>query len=198
MTHPAKRRIVIVAFVLALVVMIVWPLVPLADAGERLKAIPASGPGFSLRTVPLGDADKNLLGDAGALCAMISPREGNRLLLTVIDGTRNRHAVHDPFYCFAGAGWKMESKSAIALGAGEGMLFTMSKDGQSSEALCFYDNGSSQFSSPVEYWLRTSWRRASLGTGGAEPVLVMCRTLPGEKADWSRVRQVILPSLGFD
>jgi len=197
MTDQTKRRIVLVAFAIAVVVMVVWPMIPLKTAEDRLKAIPVSGPGFNAREVPLGDADRKLLGEASAVCDLISLNDGSRLMLTVIDGTRNRHAVHDPFYCFAGAGWKIEEKKVVDLQSGEGFFLTISKEGKRAEALCFYDDGTRQYSAPLQYWLRTSWRRVSLGASGAEPVLVMCRTFPGEHADWAHVRHMILPSLGF-
>ncbi|BCU79565.1 hypothetical protein [Luteolibacter sp. LG18] len=197
MTDRVKRRIISGGLLIAVLLMVVWPLMPLDSAGARLAALPESGPGFSARTMPLGDADKQLLGDAEAVCKMIAMNDGTRLVFTVIDGTRNRHAVHDPTYCFAGAGWTTEAKSAVPMPSGEACALSVRKDGQTAEALCFYDDGVRQYTSPLAYWARTSWRRITLGKGGREPVLVVCRTLPGERVDWQKVRRTVLPAMGF-
>ncbi|MCX6878498.1 MAG: hypothetical protein NTW21_32490 [Verrucomicrobia bacterium] len=73
----------------------------------------------------------------------------------------------------------------------------LTKDAKRTEALWFFDDGKHQFISPVEYWLATSRRRATLGRSGAEPVLVSLRSLPDEPIHWDRVRQILLPALGF-
>jgi hypothetical protein len=45
--------------------------------------------------------------------------------------------------------------------------------------------------------MRTSARRATLGRSGNEPLLVTFRALSGPAVDWDRVRQILLPELGF-
>ncbi|MGD9419159.1 MAG: hypothetical protein Q7R22_009460 [Verrucomicrobiota bacterium JB025] len=47
------------------------------------------------------------------------------------------------------------------------------------------------------YLARTILRRATLGLSGPEPLLVMLKALPGEPIDWNRVRQILIPALGF-
>ena len=146
----------------------------------------------------MSTADRDFLGKAQAVQSLIVMRGGGRLVLTVIDGTQNRHAVHDPNYCMAGAGWKIQAQKAVKTPSGNATWVSRAKDSQSTEALWFFDDGRHQFVSPIEYWLATSCRRATLGRSGAEPILVSLRSLPGDDpVPWDRVRQILLPALGF-
>ena len=52
--------------------------------------------------------------------ALTLANDGSRMTLNVIEGTHNRHAVHNPSYCFAGAGWKIEYPENIDLSHEEG------------------------------------------------------------------------------
>jgi hypothetical protein len=159
--------------------------------------LPASSPDFQSRPVKFAAADQALLGAARATQNLIVMRGGGQLLLTVIDGTRNRHAVHDPVYCFSGAGWQALVKNKVKLNSGEATWISLGNRGRKAEALWFYDDGQRQFTSPLDYWLATSRRRLTLGLSGDEPVLVTLRSLPDEPVNWDRVRQILLPALGF-
>lgn len=124
-------------------------------------------------------------------------RGGGNVVMTVIDGTGNRHAVHDPAYCFSGAGWKILSRSPITLSSGTATHVLLKKENQESQAFWFFDDKKTQFTSPLEYWMKSAMRRATLGWSGAEPVLVTIQSIPGDTIKWERVRQILLPALGF-
>jgi len=192
-----KRFILWGALILTTGITFVWPLIPLASAANRLSAIPTASPDFQASPLELSTADRHFLGKANVAHYLIAMRGGGRLILTVIDGTNNRHAVHDPNYCFSGAGWQTQSKTAVKVSTGDATLVMLAKADQKTEALWFFDDGSKQFTSPVEYWLKTSCRRLTLGGSGPEPVLVTLQSLPGETVNWDRVRQILLPALGF-
>lgn len=192
-----KRTILGSAFILALILTFVWPMIPVASASRRLASLPTSCPDFQARPLELTPGDRAFLGKAQAVQLLIDMRGGGRLVLTVVDGSNNRHAVHDPAYCFAGGGWKIQTQHSVKTPSGDAILVALAKDEQKSEALWFFDDGQHQFTSPLEYWLKTSVRRASLGCSGSEPVLVTLRCMPGTQVNWDRVRQILLPALGF-
>ena len=192
-----KRRVLWCALILTSLITLVWPMIPLPTTADRFAAITTSSLDFQASPLELSAHDQAFLGKAQAVQYLITMRGGGRLVLTAIDGTHNRHAVHDPSYCFAGAGWNVQSKHSVKVPTGDATWMALGKDDQKSEALWFFDDGYHQFTSPVEYWLATSKRRATLGRSGVEPVLVTLRSLPNESVNWDRVRQILLPALGF-
>jgi hypothetical protein len=192
-----KRRILWVALILTALLALAWPLIPVPSAALRLAAIPTSGPDFQSQPLELTADDRAFLGEAQAVQFLISMRGGGRLVLTVIDGSRNRHAVHDPGYCFSGAGRKIQSERTVTVPSGSAAWVSTVKDNEKTETLWFFDDGRHQFTSLFEYWLATSSRRATIGRSGAEPILVTLRSLPDEPVNWDRVRQILLPALGF-
>jgi len=195
---PHRKRIFLMILCgSAAVVALIWPALPMADGPDRLAAIPLDGPDFHSTPLELSDADKEFLAGASAVQRLVQPRRGGPIMFSVIDGDGNRHAVHDPSYCLAGSGWVVRSEKKMAMSSGEATWISMEKDGATMESLWFYDDGKRQFTSPLTYWWRTSLRRATRGLSGSEPLLVMLRVPPGEEADWQRVRQVLLPALGF-
>lgn len=182
---------------LAAIVALVWPALPLSSGSDRLGRLPVSGPGFQSKPIELTAVDHEFLGGARGVQRLVQLHGGGRLMVTVIDGSGNRHAVHDPTYCLAGGGWKIRRQQTVLLQSGEAIWMAMEKDGRTMESMWFFDDGKRQFTSPFAYWLRTGARRVTLGRSGPEPVLVSLRTLPGESVDWHRVRQILLPGLGF-
>ena len=192
-----KRAILWGALILTALITLVWPWLPMPSAANRLAAIPTASADFHSTPLEFSAADSAFLGKAQAVQHLVEMRGGGHLVLTVIDGTNNRHAVHDPSYCFAGAGWKIQAQNSVKVPSGEATWVSLAKDASTAQALWFFDDGSHQFASPFEYWLATSARRATLGRSGAEPVLVSLRSLPGEPVNWDRVRQILLPALGF-
>lgn len=193
----SKRTVLWSICGLAAVAALVWPALPTATGPDRLAGLPVSGPGFQSKEIELTASDREFLGGARGVQRLVQLHGGGRLMVTVIDGGGNRHAVHDPTYCLAGGGWKIVRKETTVLQSGEATWMAMEKDGKTMEAMWFFDDGNRQFTSPLGYLLRTSARRITLGHGGSEPLLVTIRTLPGESADWLRVRQILLPGIGF-
>jgi hypothetical protein len=179
------------------IVALFWPSVELKDASARLAALPEEGSGFVSKELNSSETERKQLGGALAIRRLIITDDGSRVILNIIDGTHNRHAVHDPAYCFAGAGWQIERAEKIELSRGEALFFNMRRGEQECGALCFFDDGKRQFSSAPSYWLRSSLRRLTLGLSGEEPILVLIRSFPGEPFSLERVRQVLLPGLGF-
>jgi len=193
-----RKRILLAALCgMTAVIALLWPALPMAEGPDRLAEIPVDSPDFHSNPLELTPADKEFLAGASAVQRIVQPHHGAPIMLSVIDGSGNRHAVHDPSYCLAGGGWVIRSQKKISMSSGEANWISMEKNGVTMEALWFFDDGSRQFTSPLSYWWRASLRRATRGLSGPEPLLVMMRVPPGEQADWQRIRQVILPALGF-
>ena len=55
--------------------------------------------------LPLTDGEKAIFTGVTML-KRLAIAGGDRAVVTVIDGTKNRHAVHDPVFCFRGAAGK--------------------------------------------------------------------------------------------
>lgn len=146
--------------------------IELTDASERIEAFPSSGPLFSSRPVALTEFERDMLGEAEGYKA-IYLWKGLRYVITIIDGTRNRQAVHDPRYCFRGAGWEITQDETIDFAGGRARRVSLVNAGVESEALFFYSDGETVFASPFEYWVRATVRRWLRRYGGEEPVLVM-------------------------
>ncbi|TAE92606.1 MAG: exosortase-associated EpsI family protein [Verrucomicrobia bacterium] len=166
MKKKSKKMFLYGAAGFAVVVTLIWPMLPMVGGEDRLSSIPMSGPDFESREVKLKEHEIRFLDGAQAIQRIIKPRGGSKLSMSVIDGSGNRHAVHDPSYCFAGGGWKMVQQREVALSSGKALLMSLSKEGQMMEAMWFFDDGHQQFTSSVTYWLRASLRRATRGWSG--------------------------------
>jgi hypothetical protein len=158
-------------FVLVLLALLVRGL-ELPDASTRIKNFPRQGTMFQSKQVPLTDFEKDMLGTASGYKA-IYLWQGLRYAFTIIDGTRNRQAVHDPRYCFRGAGWANTADRTVDFSGGQARRVELEQSGVKSEALFFYSDGENVFDRPLEYWMRATFRRWFRHLGGDEPVLVM-------------------------
>ena len=192
-----KRNILWGGLIVAALITLIWPCLPIPSASGRLAAIPTATADFQSSPMDLNPSDRAFLGKAEAIQRLIEMRGGGHVILTVTDGSKNRHAVHDPGYCFAGAGWQIQAKTSVKVPSGDATWISLAKGDQTAQALWFFDDGQQQFASPIKYWLETSARRAPLGRSGPDPVLVTLRSLPNEPVNWDRVRQILLPALGF-
>ena len=166
------------ALVLAAAVAVEW--YPLPDASAQLAAIPREGPGYTAQEVPLTDMEAEQLGKARAVKLLVMNTGGAPFLFSAVDGTRNRHAVHDPDYCFRGAGWRIVDETLIDLPGGPVKHVTLERDHVNREAIYWYGDGDERFTAPEKYWWRATLRRVTLGVSGEEPVLYVIQGLmPG-------------------
>ncbi|MGZ0655028.1 hypothetical protein ACWPKS_05420 [Coraliomargarita sp. W4R72] len=172
-----KKVIVLFSFLLLLILAAGYlRTLKLEDASQRIADFPQEGPGFSARSIALTDFESDMLGDADGY-KWIYTWKGLRYAITILDGTHNRQAVHDPRYCFRGAGWQIEADDAIDFAGGHARKLKLSNDSSTSEALFFYSNGEVIFDAPFEYWMRATLRRWLRSYGAGESVLVMIQPL---------------------
>ena len=181
-----RPRLVWIVLVLAILLGALWQFVPLADASARLNSLPESSPGVETRNSPLDPGEVEIFSRTSVL-KRLAVVDGQTVMLTAIDGTRDRHAIHDPRFCFQGAGWKIVSQTPLSLNKGEASLVKLEKDGETAEAVFWFTDGARQFSSPTTYWTKTTFRRLTFGQSGGEPILVILAAASGAPMDWPKL-----------
>lgn len=192
---PKQRKMLAAAAACVVGLVLIWELAPLPDAQARLARLPAAGLGYSSVEVPLTEAEKQIFGKARALKRLYTFRR-TQVLATVIDGSRNRHAVHDPTYCFVGDGWRIVRRRKMLIPGGEAMRLDLKKGDTQREAVYWYTDGRTRFVSPLRCWLQAGFRRLTLGWGAEEPVLVILQQTDAGPVPWDSLPEW-LPAL-FD
>lgn len=165
---------------------ILWELIPLRTAKARLDRFASATYAFANREIPLSPGEKSVFGKAEVF-KRVYQVGGQRVVVQIIDGTNDRHAVHDPMHCFRGAGWERVRGVDIPVGGGAGRQITLKRGEQTAEAMYWFSNGESRHSSVLRCWSQTSLRRITFGNSGDEPLLIILQPLTGEKIDWAKL-----------
>lgn len=181
-----RPRLVWIVLALALIFGALWQFVPLSDASARLDSLPAASEGVRTQDVALDPSEAEIFSRARVVKRMASV-DGQEVMMTAIDGTRDRHAIHDPRFCFQGAGWRILSQTPISLNKGDASLVKLEKDGKTTEAVYWFTDGARQFSSPTTYWTTTTLRRLTFGKSGSEPILVILAAPDGATMNWQQI-----------
>jgi EpsI family protein len=184
----SSHRLLWIALALSVVLALSWQLFPLADSGDRLQQLPPQGWRLISRDMPLTPTEKSIFGQARVLKRLYQA-DGQRVVLVGIDGSQERHAVHDPLYCFRGAGWEVESKIDLSVPGGVARRLILGKGPEKAEAVYWISNGQVRHTSPLRYWWQATWRRLTLGRSGAEPVLIILQPATGEGVRWEKLFQ---------
>jgi len=171
------------ALIVVMVLGVLWERVRLPNAKERLERVPLKGFGFAGQELPLDEVELKVFGKADVLNRVYSAG-GQKFVLTVIDGTNDRHAVHDPLYCFKGAGWSVDGQTVKRIAGGEGKILKLSKEGRQVEAMIWFSDGRERHASAMLYWWQTTVRRITVGKSGAEPILVVLQPADGAVLNW--------------
>jgi exosortase/archaeosortase family protein len=158
-----------------------WQVLPLPDAQEKLQRMPTASGGEPSREIALTESEIRWLGEAQAV-KRVYHLGGRDFLVTAIDGSRNRRAVHDPIYC-----WTVTKATEQPLPGGSGTVLRVVEEGIEKEVLFWFSDGSRKHASPARYLLQASWRRATLGWWGDEPLLVLVEPFGSAPVNWFRV-----------
>jgi hypothetical protein len=185
-TKPGKVKTtrIWLAFGIIIVLNALWQYVPLADAKLRLGRVPLKGLGFAGREVPLSKVERKVFGRASVI-KRLYVAGGQQFVLTIIDGTTDRQAIHDPKYCFSGAGWKVNGSRDFNIPKGSGTVLSLEKAGQKVEGLIWFSDGERRYSNPFRYWMQTTIRRITLGWSGSEPVLILIQPAGKSEIQWN-------------
>lgn len=173
-----------------------WELYPLPDASRAIDELPRRGAGFQSQEFPLSASEAARLDEARAV-KLVYEMAGHTFFMAVMDGTRNRNAVHDPLYCFRGRGAQVTKVEDLEVEGGKVRWLTMVEKGQVKNALFWFSDGDRRFPSMVEYWLRTTLRRLTFGLTGAEPVAVMIMPIGDGNIDRDLLLGNFMPLLGI-
>ena len=183
MTSRAQK-ILFAALILAGLLALAWDLVPLPDAQSRVAHLATVGLVFSSREMPLNETEKSIYGAAQVVKRIYRAGHEN-FVVVIVDGTRNRHAVHDPAYCFRGAGWTIAGERALVLPGGAGKILTLQKNGETREAVFWFSDGRERHAQIARCWWQTAMRRLTFGGSGPAPVLVVVQPLGDGCSDWN-------------
>ena len=164
----------------AVILALVWQFYPLQDASKRMNALPLYGPAFLGKKLQLTTFEKDYFKNVNIVKRLYDV-EGINYFVTVLDGTKDRHAIHDPYYCFKGGGFEVVGAKEIAIPNGNGMLVQLKKDGRQVEALYWFSNGETHYSSALQYWLQATLRRLTFGLSGEEPVLITIQPVDSDE-----------------
>jgi len=181
-----SSKLLWIAFAILVPLGMLWQFYPLKDASARLNAFPMTSANVDSKDFPLSPAELAIYSNVKVL-KRIAQVGNDRAFVTVIDGTKNRHAVHDPVYCFRGAGWVVTSQEDVPMGRGVARLVHLQQDKDTAEALYWFSDGNTQFDQPLLYWWKTALRRLTFGRSGNEPVLVVLSSVDGVLPDWHAV-----------
>ena len=181
-----KTKILWIALTAAIALATLWERFPIADASVRLNRLPRASLLVESRDMPMTPSEQANFAGTSVLKRLASAGR-ERVILTVVDGTRTRHAIHDPVFCFRGAGWEVDSMETVALEKGDARLLRLRQGKQTAEAVYWVTDGARQFANPMQFWWETALRRLTFGASGAEPVLVIL-TSTGETApNWAEL-----------
>ena len=177
-----NRALLWIILAIAIVLGILWQFYPLPDAKDRMDSLPLLGQGYVGEVLPLQDWEAAFFKNVGVLKRAYKVKDRS-LFLTALDGTRDRHAVHDPLYCFRGAGWEVASQEPTPIPGGTAVLVKLKKGAEREEALYWFGDGTHHYDSPYRYWWQTSLRRLTLGKSGPEPILITIQPLDNKPID---------------
>jgi Protein of unknown function (DUF3485) len=175
-TNTKKSSFVWTALLATIVAGASLDRVPLQDASPRLERLPAFAPGLATREGEVTEAERKIFGKARIFRREVA-LEHQGFMLTVIDGTQNRHALHDPYYCVQGAGYTITHSEKIPLLGGSACQLTVRKGTEERRLIFYFSNGKERHDSPVRAWAESATRRLTVGRSSEAQVLVLIEPL---------------------
>lgn len=167
-----------------------WSIYPVPGAAARLREIPLERGIFHGRDINLTEREKIVLGRVDLIHREYA-FAGRSAYVTVIDGSKDRHAVHDPRYCFQGAGWKVLEEKRRPVPGGEGTWIAAEREGRKFEAAFWFSNEGRRYSSVGRYLWDTVVRRVTFGRLGGQPLLVVFQSYNDRPIEWSQMETMI-------
>jgi hypothetical protein len=168
---------------LAVVLGLALDLIPRASARSRLETLPLQSFRLVGKDLPLSASETTVFGRTRVLKRLYQT-SGTRFVLLAVDSGGDRHAIHDPLYCFRGAGWAVVGESQVALPGGEARVLRLTKGSQSVEAMYWFSDGRQRHTSATRLWWESVLSRLRLRDPSATPVLVLLQPVAGESVTW--------------
>ena len=171
---------------LMVLLSLIWNWMPAQLPQGRWKMLPAEGLGFASRELPLNATETKVYRQAETV-KRIYQAGGQRFILTVVDGSRNRHAVHDPLYCFRGDGWQVTHEQTVAVPGGQARLLNLARAERRAEVVFWFTDGRERHCSAWRAWWLSLLQRLTLGKYGGAPALVLLQPATPEAPNWNSV-----------
>ncbi|MEI8288824.1 MAG: exosortase-associated EpsI family protein [Verrucomicrobiota bacterium] len=184
--NSRPQKILIGGLLAAAALALAWDLVPLSDAQNRVARLDSAGLGFASREMTLNETEKSIFGAAQVVKRVYRAGREN-LVVVIIDGTHNRHAVHDPTYCFRGAGWTIAGERPLTLPGGTGRILSLHKGSETREVVFWFSDGRDRHATVTRCWWQTSLRRLTFGASSPATVLVLVQPLESSRFNWERL-----------
>lgn len=159
---------------------------PTGDASTRLNELPIEGVGFSGRGVELTEVEQLYYARAKVIKRAYTVG-GNQILMLAIDGSGDRHAIHDPVYCHRGSGWEVVGERTMPVPGGEARCVDYRRGNERTQCVYWFSTGDERHASMFKYWWDTSLRRLTFGRWKKEPVLVVLQPAAASALDWEEV-----------
>ncbi len=180
-----SQKMLWISLFMAVLLGFLWQLAPLPDAKERLSKLPLKGIGYQGKELSLMPYEEKFLKGANVIKREYEVN-GQPFFITALDGTHNRHLVHDPYYCFRGSGWEIVSENSYPLPNGSASLLEIQKGEEKKQALFWFSDGKEIYRSPLRYWGETTLRRLTFGLSGNEPLLIVVQPIGNEEINWKQ------------
>ncbi|MDX1932655.1 MAG: exosortase-associated EpsI family protein [Capsulimonadales bacterium] len=179
---------------------ILWDVLPSGNGPSRFRDLPLHGTRFRMRNVPLTETEKATFGGAEVVKRLIRCEGQPAILLTVVDGGKNNHAIHDPTYCLRGAGWTIVAENPLPIPGGTARWVRLKQRlagaDREIEAVYWFSNGRQCYDSSLRSWADGVLARVSRHRVGPSPALVLMHSLGQEEQypDWEAILRS-LPAL---
>ena len=165
---------------------LLWDRFPARPGEKRLGNLPLDGLGFASRDLPLNEIEIQVYRHAETVKRLYQAGT-QQFILTAIDGSRNRHAVHDPLYCFRGGGWHVAGEQILAVPGGEARLLHLTRADRQTEVVFWFTNSRERHASAWHAWWLSLLHRLTLGQYGCETALVLLQPSIGDTPSWNSV-----------
>lgn len=150
---------------------------------SRLANLPVIGDHFQSQTMPISETEKQALGNAIAIRRLYHS-SGTPIIVTVVDGTLNRHAIHDLLYCIKGAGWTVTSDKQQVIPGGQARVICSRKELRQSTLIYWFSDGTTRHNSFARYLWQVSLQRLTAGQISNEPYLVILQPCNASNTNW--------------
>lgn len=120
---------------------------------------------------------------------------GQNVLVVIIDGKNDRHAIHDPEFCFKGSGWSISNSRKLPINGGQGNLIRLDKNGITSNCLFWFSDGHNKYSSFSQFVAATTLNKLKIWDTKSNLRAVCIQSFPGQPVDFSRLSKDFDPVL---
>lgn len=147
-----------IALLLLTTVLIYWSVTLPPSARDRIDAIPTEGLSYKLEPLPWSEYERKTL--KNAVGSKWKCRIGNEeVVLLVVDGAQNIHAIHDPAFCLRGAGFELASEADVPLPGGKAKQLELQNGDQRREVVYWFSNTRERYHSLLQFRLDTTFSR---------------------------------------